>query len=228
MITIVFTCDRKFLFPMAISAYSALDNLSDDAKAEIYVISTGISLRIQKKIEIILKRTGKLKSLNWIITSLQNKEKLYVTREINSTTYLRLLIPNLLSHKARAIYLDSDIIVRGDLLTIWDSDLDIYSTAGVQDYYFTKIKSNMAIPNYKHLSLNGEAPFCNAGVLLMNLDFWRSKRLGEKIMQYVKTYNQNDQQGINAILNGNWSLLNPSWNVTLSSINSLTNNYKQV
>jgi lipopolysaccharide biosynthesis glycosyltransferase len=61
------------------------------------------------------------------------------------------------------------------------------------------------------------APYLNAGVLMINLDWWRTNGVSKTILDYLaKNHSTNryaDQDGINAILSPYAQLLHPQWNV---------------
>ncbi|MCX3263637.1 glycosyltransferase family 8 protein [Pedobacter agri] len=223
-ISIVFACDNCFAFPMTIAAFSVLSNLGKNRKAELFIIYNGINKNTKTKIEKILRKTDTLHSIEWITMDLTNLKNLYTTKDINQTTYLRILVPDLIPQKNKVIYLDSDILVKGDLSQLWDEDLLDAPLGGIQDFFFHTASSHNVIPNYKNFALNEGTVFCNAGVLLMNLKLWREEEMARKIMRYLETTHQNDQQGINAIIGNRWKLYSPVWNVTLSSLKSFKNN----
>lgn len=222
-IAIVCASDNNFALPMMVMLSSAVINLDKNSIVDIYIIDSGILEKNRQRIEHLITRYNNVNSLSFLNKNLEDSKNLYATSAINKTTYLRILLPNLLPNLEKVIYLDSDLIVEDDLTKIWSISFDGCLAMGIQDYYFPTVSSNEALENYKELRLNTDTPFCNAGVIVMNLAAWRVEDIGNKIMNYCETTNQNDQQGINAILAGRWKLIDPRWNVTLSSLDSFKN-----
>ena len=52
---------------------------------------------------------------------------------ISYEAYFRLLMPSLLSDRDRALYLDCDMIIKTDLAELWNTNLEGYALAAVQD-----------------------------------------------------------------------------------------------
>jgi glycosyltransferase involved in cell wall biosynthesis len=63
-------------------------------------------------------------------------------------------------------------------------------------------------------------PYFNAGVLVLNLERWRAENISQKVFRYLREYrkylNFEDQEGLNAVLAGDWGMLDPKWNVQSS------------
>jgi lipopolysaccharide biosynthesis glycosyltransferase len=136
-----------------------------------------------------------------------------------SPHYFRLLIPFLLPAASRAIYLDADTLVIADLSELWDTDLAEQPVAASRDYLGCM---QDAVSNWEALKLDPGTPYLNSGVLVMDLDRWRAESLSEGVVdvcgrneQYLRAqgkWPQHDQYGINVVLRGRWTELEPSWN----------------
>ena len=92
----------------------------------------------------------------------------YFTKEM----YYRLLIPRLLpEEEERALYLDPDIIIRGDLRRLYDMDFQGKMMAAIPDYlgdsYYPERKKN--------LGLGEEYRYINSGVILFNNPLMRAE-----------------------------------------------------
>lgn len=227
MINIVCACDDQFALPLTVTLFSALQNLKQSTAA-VYIIDSGISKKKKEKIKSILEIIPALSSLDWLNKNIEGNTKLLLTKTINRTTYLRILLPDLLPMLEKVIYLDADLIIDKDLTDLWDISFEDKLAVGVRDYYFHTISTQNAIPNYEAFGLNKDAVFCNAGVMVLNLKKWREESISPKIMAFVEQYMLNDQQGINAIFNGRWKTVSPRWNVTLSSINSFKPEFEKI
>ena len=59
------------------------------------------------------------------------------------------------------------------------------------------------------------APYFNSGVMIMDLAAFRKEGYGEKVLQCVTShaYRHHDQDGLNKVFMGNWSILPLRWNV---------------
>lgn len=87
---------------------------------------------------------------------------------VTIATYYRLFITEFLPADVdRIIYLDGDIIVRKSLRDMWETDMEGYAVGVVNDMHELKhIQS-------KRLPYNMTEGYFNAGVLLINVKYWR-------------------------------------------------------
>ena len=113
-------------------------------------------------------------------------------------TWYRLLIPDIISTDISCIlYLDTDIIVTGRLKRIFSIDMSDKSIAGVTDPLTFKDDA------FKRCKYEKEKKYICAGVLMMNLDYWREKDLSNTILNWARENNDRiifpDQDTINYI-----------------------------
>lgn len=137
-----------------------------------------------------------------------NKLSLPVDRHVSRATYCRILLPDLLDESIdRCLYLDSDLIVLDDILELSDLDLGDSDLAAVDDYYLIRNRI-LSIPDTKR--------YFNAGVVMFNLQMWRSKNLANSVFEYVRDNPENllywDQDAMNAVLYQNRKPLPLRWN----------------
>lgn len=130
---------------------------------------------------------------------------------INISTYFRLLMPVRLSHLEKVIYLDCDIVINGSLKELWNTDLSDYALTGVRD------RINDYIRVYNRLGYPMKDGYVNAGVLLINLKYWRETHVFERAIDVAKqmpTHLKNhDQDIINLLYHGKILMLDFKYNV---------------
>lgn len=130
---------------------------------------------------------------------------------ITNTTYFRYKIAELCPDIDKIIYLDCDIIVKQSLAELFKQDLTNYYVAGVEDvgYYYWK--------NYNPQFIYKEGFYINAGMLLINLDQWRTNNLFHKLVDFTiqnaKKIAIGDQDVINQVCFGKIKPLDYKWNV---------------
>ena len=205
---------------LAVLLASVEANYAGAAPIDFYVVDDGIREQSRKKLEATLKK--KIITLHWIPMAQAIPEGISLPVVPNSyplNTYLRLLIPYFLpKHITKALFLDVDMLVLGDLGDLWKTDLGAYPVAAVQDT-ITRCVGNVGaggIPNFKELGLDGESPYFNAGLQLINIPVWQELGLTEKIMQCIHDHARHallgDQYGLNVVLANRWMPLPPLWN----------------
>lgn len=110
--------------------------------------------------------------------------------------WYRLLIPEILDDSIKTVlYLDVDTLVVGDLGGLFASNLDGVSVAGtVEASVFDK-------SYYERIGIDYDEKYLCAGVLLMNLEFWREHNLTQKMICRAKTHKTKmaDQDAINYV-----------------------------
>jgi lipopolysaccharide biosynthesis glycosyltransferase len=127
--------------------------------------------------------------------------------DVSAATYYRLAAPRLLTD-ARAIYLDSDVLVTCDLGPLFETDLGGAWIGGVVDRAGTKTS---------RLPLRPGDPYLNAGVLLLDLEALRladfETRCAEVQRSHADVIQWADQCVINKAAEGHKAVLDPRWNV---------------
>ncbi|MDR2099707.1 MAG: glycosyltransferase [Campylobacteraceae bacterium] len=99
---------------------------------------------------------------------------------ISIHTYYRFLLADILAKSDKVLYLDADILVQGDLLELWDSDIKNVYAAGVSDLYIDVIDYK------KEIGFGKDDLYINAGVILFNLNAIRQDGMQEKILSAAK------------------------------------------
>jgi lipopolysaccharide biosynthesis glycosyltransferase len=217
-LSIVCGADNNFAIGLAITLYSALVNLNFDNITNIYIIDGGISDSNKNRLKQTLYKTHYSVNLFWIKPDINQLTGIRVSEQWALPAYFRLLAPRLLPvGLKRVIYLDCDLVINGNLAELWKEELGNSPAFAVQDFLFPYI-SNVFQENYQELNLKPEHPFCNSGVLLMNLELWRSDDIADKALEYSRKYHVFDQDSINAVVASKWKLLDKRWNVQIFGV----------
>jgi lipopolysaccharide biosynthesis glycosyltransferase len=131
-------------------------------------------------------------------------------------TYYKLLVPELLPGEAKAVWLDCDLVVTGDLARLWDTDLGGRHALAVHDPGVPFVSSRSGVAAYRKLGLPPDTKYFNAGVMLLDLDLWRRDDVASRAVEYLRRYHDTvvfwDQEALNAVLAGLWGELDPRWN----------------
>lgn len=137
-------------------------------------------------------------------------------------TYYRLLIPQILPQNIRKVlFLDCDIIVRHSLLPLWETDIEGYALAAVID------NLDSAIGTFNRLKYSPSLGYFNAGVLLLNLKFWRENNIHSEIRSYMKNHYEDiifcDQDILNYVFRERKRLLPIKYNFQTCFLYSVDN-----
>ena len=125
---------------------------------------------------------------------------------ITQATFYRYIIPEI--PEDRVIYLDSDIVVDGNIEEMYFSDFNGKYVLAVEDMYISYTKhSYIEFPDLK--------PYFNGGVLLINNQLWKENDLAEYLIQMTKQYPNvmfGDQDILNFVLKDKWRVLSHVYN----------------
>lgn len=139
-------------------------------------------------------------------------------------TYYRLFLSELLPNDInRVLYLDGDIIVMDSLNELWTTDMHDKAIAAVPDSYNNKIE------HYNRLRYPQQLGYFNAGVLLINLDYWRTNNVVSAFCQYASARHDSlychDQDILNYVFRDSkivlplrYNMLNEYWFKTRHSV----------
>jgi lipopolysaccharide biosynthesis glycosyltransferase len=214
-IILVCAADDNYSLPLAATTRSVVAHMKNPQKLSLYIIDGGIS-RVNKK-----RIIENLQSTQVKITWLKGKRSQFKKMPISSTfpiaVYYRILIPTLLPKEIeKAIYIDSDVIVRSDIEALWNQEVEDNYLLAVQDMGTPLVSSPLGLMNYQQLDIPADSKYMNSGVLVFNLEKWRQENTSHAIIKYLKDHKHYlrwfDQDGLNAVLAGKWGELDPRWN----------------
>lgn len=219
-INLFFAIDDNYCPFLSSSVHSILKNASKNYKYDIYVLHHGMSDKNQEIIKTQIKNDASIEFVD-MLEFVDMKEKLdvladkLVTRDYyTKTTYYRLFIPNMYPELDKALYLDSDIIVTGDISELYNTDLEDNLVGAVPDM---AVQNTPVFIDYVEnaLGVQGDKYF-NAGILLMNLKEMRNWNFETKFIDLLCTYSfrvAQDQDYLNVLTKGKIRFIDNSWNV---------------
>jgi lipopolysaccharide biosynthesis glycosyltransferase len=109
--------------------------------------------------------------------------------------------------------------VEKDLGQLWEQQIESFPALAVSNYnpLFIGYKKD---ENYILFGLPPDTPYCNTGVMVMNLNRWRAEKIGSRALELACRFplTEADQEALNIIIAGSWGLLDPKWNVQLSGV----------
>lgn len=210
--------------PLAVMLASVAANLERGQSVIAHVVESALSPATKARVERSLPR-GTM-TLNWISVDRDRMAVVVGTlrREnwLTIATFYRLLLGELLPAELnKVIYLDCDLVLTRCLGTLWQTDLGDHYLAAVQepDPDGGHMSSKRGLPLYRELGLPAGMKLFNAGVLVINLQKWRQEMLAARVVAYLRAAGERalwqDQDGLNAIIAGDWKELDARWNVTM-------------
>jgi len=135
---------------------------------------------------------------------------------ISPAAYLRLTIDQMLPEYDRAVYVDCDTLVLGDLSPLLHTELGSSPLAAVQDPLIPVLRCGLGLPRYKDLGLDGARQYFNSGVLVFNLRWCRENETLARALHFLRTKPEYvlfpDQDALNWVADDDWVRLDARWN----------------
>jgi len=131
---------------------------------------------------------------------------------VSGTTYARLFCIERIEAE-RLIYLDCDVLLRHDIGELINFELGSSPVAAALDL----LHPTWSSPGNPIGQLNGESPYFNAGVLVIDAEAWRSRGLSGRSEHFLQLHADRvrfwDQDALNYACQGEWKALPHHWNV---------------
>ncbi len=206
---ICYSLDNKYTEQTAVSIASILKNADIDDNVNFYILDGGLTKEDKNKLELL--RNVKNFNIEYIKVNnndfkncplLQENNKEY---HVTIPTYYRFKLATYLNKLDKVLYLDCDIIVRTSLKELYNIDISKYAAAMVPDAESKKEALRLNIKKY-----------FNAGLMLINLDFWRKNNIENLLFDYALNNKDKilwqDQDIFNVVLSGKIKELDNTWN----------------
>ena len=212
-LNVAFTTDENYVQHVAVTITSLLSNLSPGVAVCFTVIGDNLSAESVSR----LKQIATKSDVSIVFPEVEFKyfdrvKHSYQLSHVSRATCGRLLVPDIIEED-KALYLDSDIIVREDISALWNIDISGHYCGAVSDPLINSEYKDHCIK----LGMPLEALYFNAGVLLLNNKKCRQDNVMDNALKFMLANPDKlafcDQDGLNAAMYHNWLPLHPRWNV---------------
>lgn len=210
-IEVAFALNEDYIAPWETALYSIVQNTRSSIRA--HVLHAGISPENQKKIQQFADACNVRLAIHSIDPSWLGNfpdSPFYPSKE----TYLRIKLPSLLNDCERCIYLDADVSVCDNLAELWEYNLRGGIIGAVKDIDIDFLREHL-----KQIQFGPQHTYCNAGVLLMDLEKLRSINFESLAIDFAQKCPERvkivDQDIINILLCESVTYLPLKWNVTV-------------
>ncbi len=218
-IAVMAAVDQAYVMPLTVMVRSLLENLGPDYSLDLYVFEDGTTAASRKRAEYSWMPYPL--HTEWITPDKSRIEGKLQDRGYAGVpaTYFRLLIQDLLPPTVnKAIYLDADLIIQGDLSKLWNIDMKGHLALAVPDAYsdLFHLGRLSRIQFREGVQFHRRSAYFNAGVLVIDVELWRRERVGERALAFAENYRDplsfHDQDALNCALQGRWGSISPTWN----------------
>lgn len=213
VIPIFYACDDNFVKYTIVSIHSMMQNASRQYRYHLYILHTDISDEMKSKVLALADDCFEI-SFEDVSDYLHSiSDRLPIRDYYSKTTYYRLFIAEMFLQYDKAIYIDSDTVVQGDISELWNTDLKDAYVGACHEQAMVQVEEYGAyVERVIGISRHN---FFNAGMLLLNCDQFRLHFVLDKFIQYLGVYNfvvTQDEDYLNLICKDHVHWLDQRWN----------------
>lgn len=197
---IIYASNDGYARHLAASLCSLLDHNRGIPHMDIYVLSIGMCREYQERLALVAGRYGRRLYVVELGDLRERFDYDIDTRGFDISAMGRLFAPRVLpEHVKKALYLDCDTIVNGNIRPLYETELrDCLVGMVMEPTVYREMKESLA--------MGKDEPYYNSGVLLMALDEWRKQDVLGRMLEFYKSHQGRlfacDQDTINGALRG--------------------------
>lgn len=216
VLNIFYATNDKFVTILAVSIASLLCNARSKTPIVISVLVQG---DLSTKNRAALEALSKLRENSTVkLVAVDNSlfDGIHVEKRFGIESLYRIVIARLIPDESRALYLDCDTVILGDVEELYNEDLEGAVIGAIpEDFIVDPKKTN--IYSVQH---HDDFRYCNSGVLLIDLDRYRTLEIEQQVFDYFSNEYKTlkmfpDQNAINLIMSrvgGGFKYLDLKWN----------------
>lgn len=215
-IPVIFAADDRFAVGAGVLMLSILENVSQPLS--FYLLHDSLTEENRERLHQVASRFDtcelNLIDVSKVLADYPQPDRNHVYSRM---VYARLMAPEMIDAD-RAVYLDSDTLVRHDLAELYAWDLQGAPLAAVSDYGAYRLAGRSPIQESYFRETVGGGPitrYFNSGVMVIDLQRFRNDRIGAQTLQLIQTgrkFRYADQCALNLVVQGDYAALPERWN----------------
>ena len=213
VIPIFFACDNHFVKYTVVALHSIMCNASRKYQYKIHILNIDICDALQEKIKSMSDENFEICFVDVREYLDSVSDRLPIRDYYSKTTYYRMFIAEMFPEYEKAIYIDSDTIVLGDIAELYHKELGQNYVAAAHDQVMIQVDT---YGTYVEKVLGVERDNCfNAGLLLINCSAFREHKILEKFMELLDVYTfvvTQDEDYLNLLCHNKVLWLEQQWN----------------
>jgi len=174
--------DKNYIMPAGVMIKSVSVNNPDADIVFHVIVDETVSKKFQKQLcEVVINND------RHVVDFLLFDETIFNTfpqigeikAHVTKATYYRLFVDRMLPVDIeKVLYLDCDVVVDNNLNKLFETDISNYAVGCVTDM-------SEAFHEYNRLGYDSKLGYFNAGVLLLNLKYWREHHVADDFMNII-------------------------------------------
>lgn len=230
-IPVVFSSSNYYVPYLYITIYSMLENADTTCGYEITILNTDINVQNKEKIRNLEKRFCNARIRFFDVSRMLEQYDFIANNHVSIETFYRLFIPIIFKEYKKVIFLDSDLIIKGDIKKLYDLSDDQYVISATRDLdYESQYNAMLRVKKYTNeiLGISDVKKYFQAGVLVFNVAKYNQKYHCKKLLEFAsdKEFMYVDQDVMNSVLYGDIFYISNQWNVMTDCAGERLNNIK--
>lgn len=214
-IPVFFAADEKYIPYLAVAVHSLKENACKQYVYQIYILHADMDCdgADAQKLREYQDENFKISFVDVGEKIDDVKHRWHLRDYYTSATYYRIFIAETFPQYDKALYLDSDIVVLGDISQLFNAELGENLVGAIPDGAVAAVEP-FRIYTQKALGIQPQRYF-NAGVLLMNLKAFRERGFYQKFCALLNEYKfsvAQDQDYLNVLCKDSVCYLGAEWN----------------
>lgn len=236
VVPVFLTINSAYAPYAAAAIHSLTQHCNPDRYYRVIILHDGLNLvnrwrlrsLVTKNVAIQFKKMTRSLYLKAIVAYCTRRQKGAGDFFSSAVYYYRAFIPMLFPLYKKAVYIDSDVILRGDIGELFDIELGDNALAARRD---PKVTDIVEFRDYVDKAVGvPHEEYVNSGVQVMNLKQMRKIKYLSTMIELIREYDADlvapDQDYLNIILRGQIIPLDPVWNA--EPVRDLPRNVKLV
>lgn len=216
IIPVFFSIDNSYAPYLAVALTSAIQNASPDREYKAIVLYQELTREHQSRLSALATDNFHIEFIpmeNGLETITDRMSNRLRCDYFTLTIYFRLFIPTMFPQYDKCIYIDSDVVLRGDLAELFDIDIGDNYIGACPDLSVVDVPE---LAKYMEEAVGADRyHYINSGVLLMNTKKLRELEFHKHFLELLNTYHFDciapDQDYLNAICRGHIHFLPEQW-----------------
>ena len=212
-VPIVFATDNGFAPFCAVSIASLIMNCNKSRQYQIYVFYDQLSSEHMQKLKSMEQNNISIELVQ--VSQYVDRELFYVRDHFTLAAYFRFFVVDVFPQYDKILYLDSDIVILGDVGELYDIDIGDNLLGAVVIFRNKPHEIALKAEYLRETIQISPEEYFNSGILSMNLKRFRSDNIKEKCFEYLKKHRNlrwMDQDVLNGVCKGQVYYLPEKWN----------------
>lgn len=211
IVPIAFSFDNNLVFPACVCISSLLISAEENTFYDIFILHSDNELFDREKLDGLLKFYKRCRIQYRLVDN--TFDDAFEIRGITTSTYNRLLIPEIVTEYDKIIYSDVDVIFRSDLF-------EVYNNTDLSDAYVAGVNAIIPlVPDMKKYYEGIKGIDINKIIYAGNIIFNSKKIREDKVVERFKSLSKNkyrfqDLDILNIACKGKITYLNPEFCLT--------------